>query len=73
MWIASRAQAIEAGWFGPHVEDRVTGRCGDIIAIAHDDIAIVATETEPGASTMTGLHGTMIPPEQLIALLQVRG
>ncbi|MYR70673.1 MULTISPECIES: nucleotide pyrophosphatase/phosphodiesterase family protein [unclassified Streptomyces] len=72
MWIASREQAVTAGWFGPHVEDRVMGRLGDVIAVAHDDIAVIATETEPGASSMIGLHGAMTQAEQSIPLLQVR-
>ena len=72
MWITSREQAVTAGWFGPHVEDRVMGRLGDVIAVAHDDIAVIATETEPGASSMIGLHGAMTQAEQSIPLLQVR-
>ncbi|MFI2360996.1 alkaline phosphatase family protein [Streptomyces anulatus] len=73
MWVASRQQAVDAGWFGPHVEDRVMGRLGDVIAVAHDDIAIVATEAEPGASSMIGLHGAMTPAEQSIPLLHLLG
>ncbi|MFG2303773.1 alkaline phosphatase family protein [Actinacidiphila glaucinigra] len=72
MWVASREEAIAAGWFGPVVEDRVRGRIGDVVAVARDDIAIVATRTEPGESTMVGLHGSMTPVEQLVPLLEVR-
>ncbi|MDX3234724.1 alkaline phosphatase family protein [Streptomyces sp. ME03-5709C] len=72
MWVASRDEAIAAGWFGPVVEDRVRGRIGDVVAVARDDIAIVATRSEPGESTMVGLHGSMTPVEQLVPLLEVR-
>jgi predicted AlkP superfamily pyrophosphatase or phosphodiesterase len=72
MWVASREEAIAAGWFGPLVEDRVRGRIGDVVAVARDDIAIVATRSEPGESTMVGLHGSMTPAEQLVPLLEVR-
>ncbi|MDH6143136.1 hypothetical protein P3T35_005165 [Kitasatospora sp. GP30] len=72
MWVATRDQAIEAGWFGPAVDDRVYHRIGDVVAAARDDIAIIASRSEPGESAMTGLHGSMTPVEQLVPLLEVR-
>ncbi|MEU6850128.1 nucleotide pyrophosphatase/phosphodiesterase family protein [Actinacidiphila alni] len=72
MWVASRAEAIEAGWFGPPPDERVHGRIGDVVAVARDDIAVVATRTEVGESKMVGLHGSMVPAEQLVPLLEVR-
>jgi hypothetical protein len=74
MWVASRDEAIEAGWFGRPggVDERVYRRIGDIVAAAHDDVAIVASETEPKESAMVGLHGSMTPVEQLVPLLEVR-
>ncbi|KUL52821.1 phosphodiesterase [Streptomyces sp. NRRL F-4489] len=72
MWVAGREEAIAAGWFGPHVDDRVRARIGDVVAAAHADMAIVASEREPGESQMVGLHGSMTPVEQLVPLLEVR-
>lgn len=72
MWVATRAEAIEAGWFGPRPDERVLGRIGDVVAAARDDVAVVATRTEPGESKMVGLHGSMVPVEQLVPLLEVR-
>lgn len=72
MWVATRDQAIEAGWFGPRVDDRVYGRIGDVVAAARDDMAVIASRTEPGESSMVGLHGSMTPAEQLVPLLEVR-
>ncbi|WUH90473.1 alkaline phosphatase family protein [Streptomyces sp. NBC_00433] len=72
MWVATRAEAVAAGWFGPDPEPRVLARIGDVVAAACDDIAITATRTEPGESRMTGLHGSMTPVEQLVPLLEVR-
>ncbi|MFF7655155.1 alkaline phosphatase family protein [Streptomyces sp. NPDC007983] len=77
MWVASRDEAIEAGWFGRPggtggVDERVYRRIGDIVAAARDDVAIVASETEPKESAMVGLHGSMTPVEQLVPLLEVR-
>jgi hypothetical protein len=71
-WIASREEAVAAGWFGPVVEERVRGRIGDVVAVAAADAAVVATRREPGESSMVGLHGSMHPSEQLVPLLEVR-
>lgn len=73
-WVASRDEAIAAGWFGaPGVcDERVYGRIGDVIAAAHDDVAIIATEKEPKESALVGMHGSMTPVEQLVPLLEVR-
>jgi hypothetical protein len=77
MWVASRDEAIEAGWFGrPEdgggVDERVYRRIGDVVAAACADVAIVASRTEPKESAMVGLHGSMTPVEQLVPLLEVR-
>jgi hypothetical protein len=72
MWVASREEAVAVGWFGPDVEDRVRDRIGDVVAAAHDDIAVVASRTEPRESAMVGLHGSMTAVEQLVPLLEVR-
>ncbi|WP_367045530.1 nucleotide pyrophosphatase/phosphodiesterase family protein [Streptomyces sp. Je 1-332] len=73
-WIASRDEAIAAGWFGPPgaVDERVYGRIGDVIAAAHDDVAIIASEKEPKESALVGMHGSMTAVEQLVPLLEVR-
>jgi hypothetical protein len=73
MWVATRQQAVAAGWFGPEVDERVLERIGDVIAVAaRDDTAVVARRTEPRDSTMVGLHGSLAPGEQLVPLLEVR-
>ncbi|MCQ4083005.1 alkaline phosphatase family protein [Streptomyces sp. RB6PN25] len=72
MWVATREQAIEAGWFGPHVDERVYERIGDVVAVASDEIAVIASRREPGESSMVGLHGSLAPAEQLVPLLEVR-
>lgn len=72
MWVATREQAIEAGWFGPEVDERVYGRIGDVVAVASDEIAVTASRQEPGESSMVGLHGSLAPAEQLVPLLEIR-
>jgi predicted AlkP superfamily pyrophosphatase or phosphodiesterase len=71
-WVASRDEAIEAGWFGPYIDDRVHGRIGDVVAAAHADVVITASRNEPGESSMVGMHGSMTPVEQHVPLLEVR-
>ncbi|MEW1870717.1 nucleotide pyrophosphatase/phosphodiesterase family protein [Streptomyces caelestis] len=71
-WVASRDEAIEAGWFGPTVDARVYHRIGDVIAAARDDVLLIASEREPRESAMVGNHGSMTPAEQLVPLLEVR-
>lgn len=71
-WIASRDEAIAAGWFGPTIDERVYGRIGDVVAAAHDDVIITASVNEPHESAMVGVHGSLTPVEQLVPLLEVR-
>ncbi|MFF1796428.1 alkaline phosphatase family protein, partial [Kitasatospora sp. NPDC058263] len=72
MWVATRDDAIAAGWFGPSVDERVYLRIGDVVAAARDDVAVTASRNEPGESAMIGLHGSMTPVEQFVPLLEVR-
>ncbi|MFJ4869742.1 alkaline phosphatase family protein [Streptomyces sp. NPDC088757] len=71
-WVAGRDEAISLGWFGDEVDERVYGRIGDVVAAAHDDVAITASVNEPHESAMVGMHGSMTPAEQLVPLLEVR-
>ncbi|WP_018656933.1 alkaline phosphatase family protein [Actinomadura flavalba] len=69
-WVYDRAAAIEAGWFGP-VTPRLADRIGDVIAVPHADLALVASEREPWLDRMVGMHGSLVPAEQLVPLLTV--
>jgi hypothetical protein len=73
-WVASRDEAVAAGWFGPAgaVDERTYGRIGDVVAAAHDDVVVTASVLEPRESAMVGMHGSMTPAEQLVPLLEVR-
>ncbi|MFJ6810856.1 alkaline phosphatase family protein [Streptomyces anulatus] len=71
-WVASRDEAVAAGWFGPTIDERVYGRIGDVVAAAHDDVIITASVNEPHESAMAGVHGSLTPVEQLVPLLEVR-
>ncbi|SDD11882.1 alkaline phosphatase family protein [Actinokineospora iranica] len=71
-WIASRDEAIAAGWFGPRVAEHVRPRIGDLVVAARDRLALVRTAAEPGLSTFLGHHGSLTEEEQLIPLLIAR-
>lgn len=69
MWIASRAEAVASGWFGPEVPDGMLERIGDVVAAARDGVAVIASKAEPAESALVGQHGSMTPAEQLVPLL----
>jgi hypothetical protein len=72
MWIITREEAIEAGWFGPTVSDDARGRIGDVIAAAFGPIGIFQRSVDPGQAGLVGHHGSLTPEEQLVPLLVVR-
>jgi hypothetical protein len=69
-WVASRDEAIEAGWFGP-VDERFVARIGDVVAAPAGSWALVATKAEPLESSLAGMHGSLTPSDQFVPLLSV--
>jgi Type I phosphodiesterase / nucleotide pyrophosphatase len=67
-WVVSRAEAIEAGWFGP-VEARLAERIGDVVAAARGESAVVATVREPRESVLVGMHGSLTAGDQKVPLV----
>jgi hypothetical protein len=67
-WVATRAQAIEAGWFG-HVDDEVALRIGDVLVAARDRVAYY-TDPDDRGRRMIGQHGSLSPDELTIPLLR---
>ncbi|RAY10966.1 alkaline phosphatase family protein [Actinomadura craniellae] len=67
-WVCTREEVVTAGWFG-RVEPGLLPRVGDVLAVPHGDLAIIATRQEPTASALLGMHGSLIPEEQLVPLL----
>ncbi len=69
-WVATRAEAIEAGWFGdvaPEVEPRI----GDLLIAARKNVAYYDTRTsKPSGRAMIGQHGSWSPAELRIPLLR---
>ncbi|WP_141583231.1 alkaline phosphatase family protein [Actinomadura sp. WMMA1423] len=67
-WVVSREAAAENGWFG-RIGPGMLERVGDVIAVPHADLAITASEREPWLDRMVGMHGSLVPAEQLVPLL----
>jgi predicted AlkP superfamily pyrophosphatase or phosphodiesterase len=67
-WIATRAEAIEAGWFG-QVAPEVLPRIGDVLVAARKRVAYYADPDDRGRK-MIGQHGSLSPDELNIPLLR---
>ncbi len=71
-WVATREEAVAAGWFGPVAPDHLA-RIGDVVAACHDRYALLARRTEPErVSTMVAFHGSYTSAEMRIPLLIAR-
>ncbi|MFD1152063.1 alkaline phosphatase family protein [Saccharothrix hoggarensis] len=68
-WIASREEAVAAGWFGPTVADHVRPRIGDLVVAAKGSLALVRSEVEAGLTGFVGHHGSLTEEEQHIPVL----
>jgi len=72
-WIATRDEAIAAGWFGD-VRADVAPRIGDVLVAARKDVAYYdSREIKLGAHGMIGQHGSWSPAEVKIPLLKYFG
>ncbi|HEU0205368.1 MAG TPA: alkaline phosphatase family protein [Pseudolysinimonas sp.] len=67
-WIATRTEAIEAGWFG-EVAPEVLPRIGDVLVAARKRVAYYADADDRGRR-MIGQHGSLSPDELTIPLLR---
>lgn len=69
-WIATRQEAVDAGWFGSAVDDAdIRSRIGDLIVAARQDTAVVRSKVEPRLAGLLGHHGSLTPAETLVPLL----
>lgn len=70
-WIATRSEAVEAGWFGPDVHPEVLPRIGDVLVAARKRVAYYDSR-DPARSgqNMIGQHGSITPEETRVPLLR---
>lgn len=70
--VLSRADAIEAGMFGPIVTDAATARIGDLLVVARGAWAVYdGTAADQRGRTMVGQHGALTPEEQSVPLIRL--
>ena len=67
-WIATRDEAVGAGWFG-EVRPEVLPRIGDLLVAARKGIAYYDSRTLKGHG-MVGHHGSWLPAEVQVPLLR---
>lgn len=69
-WIATRQEAIEAGWFG-EVRPEVLPRIGDVLVAARKAVAYYDGRlANPHGRSMVGQHGSWSPAELRVPLLR---
>jgi len=69
--VATRDEAVDAGWFGPVVEE-VRPVIGDLVVAATGRAGVVDSRTQtPHSLELIGMHGSLTPGEMLVPLLVV--
>jgi hypothetical protein len=69
-WIATRDEAVAAGWFG-EVRPEVEPRIGDLLVAARKGIAYYDGRTLGHGARMVGYHGSWSPAEVQVPLLRL--
>ena len=67
-WVHSRAELIEAGWFGPTVSAPIAARYGDVALVAHAPISF-DDPADSGPFPLVCRHGSLTSAEMLVPLL----
>ena len=67
-WVHSRADLIEAGWFGPTVSPPIAARYGDVALVAHAPISF-DDPADSGPYPLVCRHGSLTSAEMLVPLL----
>ncbi len=69
-WVLTRAEVVEAGWFGGPLTPVVEARLGDVALVARAPIAFV-DPLDMGSRLLRCRHGALTPDEMLVPLLAV--
>ena len=70
-WVATREEAIAAGWFGGEVAEEVAPRIGDVLVAARKRIAYYdSRDPNRTGRNMIGQHGSLTPEETRVPLLR---
>lgn len=66
-WVGTRAQAIDAGWFG-QISPTVASRLGDVLVAARGTFAFMLSTDSEAALNMVGQHGGISEEERGVPL-----
>ncbi|MCI0155783.1 alkaline phosphatase family protein [Leifsonia shinshuensis] len=70
-WVATRDEAVAAGWFGPIVAPEVAPRIGDVLIAARKRIAYYdSRDPQRTGRSMVGQHGSLTAEETRVPLLR---
>jgi predicted AlkP superfamily pyrophosphatase or phosphodiesterase len=70
-WVATRSEAVAAGWFGPAVDPAVVPRIGDVLVAARKRVAYYdSRDPARTGQNMVGQHGSLTPEETRVPLLR---
>lgn len=67
-WVHSRAELIDAGWFGPVVSQPVAARYGDVALVPYEPISFHDPD-DSGPYPLVCRHGSLTSAEMLVPLL----
>jgi hypothetical protein len=71
-WVATREQAVVAGWFGDDVDATVLPRIGDVLVAARRRIAYYdSRDLQLSGRNMVGQHGSLTPDETRVPLIRL--
>lgn len=68
VWVFQRTQAVQTGWFGERIADRVLPRIGDVVVVARESIGIVQKTVDPRQAELRGHHGSVTDAERHVPL-----
>ncbi len=69
-WVATRAEAIAAGWFGT-VRPEVESRIGDLLVAARKGVAYYSVASSERSRAMVGQHGSWSAAELNVPLIRL--
>jgi hypothetical protein len=70
-WVLTRAEVIDAGWFGGPPKEAAAARLGDVVLAAREDVAFL-DPADLGEARMRCRHGSVTPAEMYVPLLSQR-
>jgi len=68
-WVATRAQALDAAWFGPQTQPEARSRIGDVVVAYSAEGGVFCQRIDPRQATLRGHHGSFTEAEAKVPML----